>query len=337
MTALRGTLERVMNHIWYEQSIFSYLLLPLEAIVRLIVSRRRVSALPKGATPEGVNVIVVGGLTVGGTGKTPIVIALGRWLQQRGLRVGVLSRGYRSDVRDIPRMVSSTDNSSSVGDEPLLIFKALEVPVVVCRDRLRGLEALMSQASVDVVLSDDGLQHYSLPRDLEILVLDAERGLGNGRVIPAGPLREPSSRIGSVDWVLIRNSNDPDRAFTYRILGAREWSSGRLLPWPECVEKWRGRSVTAMTGLGQPTQFFEMLRREGLTVKSVALPDHAPITRGDLDRANSDLVLITAKDAIKLSDIEDTRAAHHLWVVEIEAALPSSLLSSLESVLSRSM
>lgn len=337
MTALRGTLERVMNHIWYEQSIFSYLLLPLEAIVRLIVSRRRVSALPKGATPEGVNVIVVGGLTVGGTGKTPIVIALGRWLQQRGLRVGVLSRGYRSDVRDIPRMVSSTDNSSSVGDEPLLIFKALEVPVVVCRDRLRGLEALMSQASVDVVLSDDGLQHYSLPRDLEILVLDAERGLGNGRVIPAGPLREPASRVGSVDWVLIRNSDDPDRAFTYRIIGAREWSSGRLLPWPDCIEKWRGRSVTAMTGLGQPTQFFEMLRREGLTVESVALPDHEPITRGDLDRANSDLVLITAKDAIKLGGIEDSRAAHRLWVVEIEAALPSSLLSSLESVLSPSM
>ena len=337
MTALRGTLERLLNHIWYERSIFSYLLLPLEAIVRLIVSQRRVSALPKGATPEGVNVIIVGGLTVGGTGKTPIVIALGRWLQQRGLRVGVLSRGYRSDVRDIPRMVSSTDNSSSVGDEPLLIFEALEVPVVVCRDRLRGLEALMSQASVDVVLSDDGLQHYSLPRDLEILVLDAERGLGNGRVIPAGPLREPSSRIGSVDWVLIRNSDNPDRAFTYRIIGAREWSSGRLVPWSDCIEKWRGRSVTAVTGLGQPTQFFEMLRREGLTVESVALPDHEPITRGNLDRANTDLVLITAKDAIKLSGIEDSRAANRLWVVEIEAALPSSLLSSLESALSPSM
>jgi tetraacyldisaccharide 4'-kinase len=337
MTALRGTLERVVNHIWYERSLFSHLLLPLAAVVRLIVSRRRKSALPKGATPEGIKVIIVGGLTVGGTGKTPIVIALGRWLQQRGLRVGVLSRGYRSDVRDIPRMVSSTDKPSSVGDEPLLIFKALQAPVVVCRDRLRGLDALTSQASVDVVLSDDGLQHYPLPRDLEILVLDAERGLGNGRVIPAGPLREPASRLGSVDWVLIRNSDDPDRAFTYRIIGVREWSSGRLIPWLDCVAKWRGLSVTAMTGLGQPMQFFEMLRREGLRVESVALPDHEPITKADLGRVSTDLVLITAKDAIKLSDIEDSQATHRLWVVEIEAALPSSLLSSLESVLSPSM
>ncbi|MDG2461056.1 MAG: tetraacyldisaccharide 4'-kinase [Luminiphilus sp.] len=332
MTTLRGLLERALTHIWYERSVVSLGLLPLSLIVHMVIKRRRRKALPKGVTPEGVKVIIVGGLTVGGTGKTPILIALGSWLQSRGLRVGVLSRGYRSDVGDIPTTVLETHDARQVGDEPLLIRRSLGAPVVVCRDRRRALDALIEQEPIDVVLSDDGLQHYSLPRDMEIIVLDADRGLGNGRLIPAGPLREPASRLESVDWVLIRNSGDPDRAFSYTISGVREWVSGRYLAWSDCLDEWRQQSVTAMTGLGQPRQFFDMLTKEGLSVAEVALPDHERITVRRLERVPTDIVVVTRKDAVKLDCTTHSPIEGRLWVVEIEAVLPASLLSTLESV-----
>ena len=235
MTALRGAVERGLNAIWYGNSVLSWCLLPLSLLVRFEVKRRRDQAPLKGATPDGVMVIVIGGLTVGGTGKTPVLIALGRWLQHSGYRVGVISRGYRSQALDEARQVAPNDDSASVGDEPLLIRRELEVPVVVGRDRLQALHTLIQDNAIDIVLSDDGLQHYQLPRDLEIVVLDGQRGLGNGRLLPAGPLREPRERLEEVDWVLERNSDDPHSGFEYHISGARHLASGRLVVWSDCL------------------------------------------------------------------------------------------------------
>ena len=329
MTAWRGAVERGLNAIWYGNSILSWCLLPLSLLVRFEVKRRRDQAPLKGATPDGVTVIVIGGLTVGGTGKTPVLIALGRWFQHNGYRVGVISRGYRSHALSEVRQVAPNDDATSVGDEPLLISRELAVPVVVGRDRRQALDTLLQHNAIDIVLSDDGLQHYQLPRDLEIVVLDGQRGLGNGRLLPAGPLREPRERLAEVDWVLERNSDDPHRGFEYHITSARHLASGRLVLWSDCLSQWGDQTLTAMTALGQPEQFFQMLTTQGLTVTTESLPDHDVVMPQHLAGVQSEIVLMTAKDAIKLSGSIDSR----LWVVEIEAQLPASLLAGLHDKL----
>ena len=202
MSTAKGALERLVNHIWYGNSILSWCLIPLTWPVRWVIHRRRKQAAPKGNTPDGITLIVVGGLTAGGTGKTPVLIGLGKWLAEQGYRVGVVSRGYGGTHGPEPHSVTAGDTAAVAGDEPLLIQRELGVPVVVCADRKRALDVLVDQNSMDVVLSDDGLQHYPMPRDIELLLLDAERGLGNGRLLPAGPLREPASRLANVDMVL---------------------------------------------------------------------------------------------------------------------------------------
>ena len=329
MSSTQGALERLLNYIWYGNSLLSWCLIPLTWPVRWVIYRRRLQAAPKGTTPGGVTVIVVGGLTAGGTGKTPVLIGLGKWLTEQGYRVGVVSRGYGGTHGPEPHSVSEVDTAGVVGDEPLLIQRELDVPVVVCADRKRALDALIDQGAVDVVLSDDGLQHYPMPRDIELLVLDAERGLGNGRLLPAGPLREPASRLASVDVVLERNSSDPDRGFSYQPSGALHLASDRPVPWSECIAEWRDQSMVAMTGLGQPMQFFEMLRVQGLAIEAESLGDHEAMTQAHLDRRDEQVVLITAKDAVKLPKCTDPR----VWVVAIEVALPSSLLTRLTALL----
>ena len=329
MSTAQGALERLLNHIWYGNSLLSWCLIPLTWPVRLAIHRRRQQAAPKGSTPDGITVIVVGGLTAGGTGKTPVLIGLGKWLAEQGYRVGVVSRGYGGTHGPEPHSVTEADTAAVVGDEPLLIQQALGVPVVVCADRERALGTLTDQGAVDVVLSDDGLQHYPMPRDIELLVLDAERGLGNGRLLPAGPLREPASRLASVDAVLERNSCDPDRGFSYQPSGVHHLASGRQVTWSECVAEWRNHSVVAVTGLGQPTQFFEMLRGQGLAIGAEPLGDHEAMTQAHLDRRGEQVVLITSKDAVKWPECTDPR----VWVVAIEVALPSSLLTRLTALL----
>ena len=195
MSAIRSVLERVLNSIWYGRNALSLLLIPLSWPVQWVVARRRARAPAKHSTPEGVSVWVIGGLTAGGTGKTPVLIALGQWLIERGYRVGVVSRGYGGEGHREPHWVEDQDAARVVGDEPLLVKQRLGVPVVVCSDRQRAVSDLIARADIDVVLSDDGMQHYAMPRDAEIVVLDAERGLGNGRLLPAGPLREAGPEL----------------------------------------------------------------------------------------------------------------------------------------------
>ena len=329
MSTAQSALERLLSRIWYGNSLLSWCLIPLTWPVRWAIHRRRQKAAPKGSTPDGITVIVVGGLTAGGTGKTPVLIGVGKWLAEQGYRVGVVSRGYGGAHGPEPHCFTEADTAAVVGDEPLLIQQALGVPVVVCADRKRALDVLVDQGAVDVVLSDDGLQHYPMPRDIELLVLDAERGLGNGRLLPAGPLREPASRLANVDVVLERNSSDPDRGFTYQPSYVQHLASGRQLPWSECVAEWRNQSVVAATGLGQPTQYFQMLREQGLTIEAETLGDHEAMTQAHLDRLGEQIVLITAKDAVKWPECNDPR----VWVVAIEVALPSSLLTRLTALL----
>jgi len=333
VTAFRASLERLLHRIWYDNHWLTWFLIPLSRLVEWEVARRASRRPPKGATPSGVAVWVVGGLTVGGTGKTPVLIALGEWLRNRSVSIGVISRGYRGRLGKEVHVISGADSAEAVGDEPLEIRHRLNCPVIICRDRVQALRVMVEQFDVDVVLSDDGLQHYRLPRDLEVVVLDAQRGLGNGRIIPAGPLREPASRLALVDWVLERNSKDRDRCFEYQVASMRQLSSGRSISWAEWCAQWGRQPITAMTALGQPGQFFEMLGDLGLDVTPISLPDHAAISQELLEKATTDRVLITSKDAVKLEAMRGNEMAHRIWVVEIETRLPTALLSRLAQTL----
>ena len=329
MIAVRAVIERLLNDVWYENTPLSWLLIPFSWPVGWVVNARRSRAPDKRSTPDGVTVIVVGGLTVGGTGKTPVLVALARWLIDREYRVGVVSRGYKGQRASDLHCVTERDSAREVGDEALLIRRELGIPVFVCRDRKRALQELVALGDVNVVLSDDGLQHYNMPRDLEIVVLDAHRGLGNGRLLPAGPLREPDRRLASVDWILERNSPDADRGFAYRPMRARHLASGKVLIWQTFVDSWAQQDVMAVTALGQPQQFFNMLRAQGLNPREVALPDHEVVDLPSLNALAGDVILMTSKDAIKLPNDADAR----LWVVEIEVTLPPSLLDKVTATL----
>ncbi len=319
----RRWLERRAEAAWYGGAWWSILLLPLSWLVAWGVRRRRQAFLTQSQGSSPLPVVVIGGITVGGTGKSPVLIALACALQEHGTRVAVVSRGYGGVDLDQPRQVDPVhDSASLVGDEPLLIARSLEAPVVVCRHRALAVGWLAERGLADVVLADDGLQHYGMARCFEVAVLDGERGVGNGRLLPAGPLREPVSRLDSVDWILERNGGEPDTAFRYRIQGLRPLHAQGHQPVDRMRQQWRGQRLLAVTGLGQPDQYFAMLRRQGFDIRALALADHAVLAESDLSGFEEDIILITAKDEVKLAGVSDER----VWVVDVVAELPRGLL-----------
>jgi tetraacyldisaccharide 4'-kinase len=295
--------------------------------------KRRVTAHKAQPIDPRVPVIVVGGITAGGTGKTPCLIALSQVLVKRGYRVGVVSRGYGRKSPEATIFVEVEHNAADVGDEPLLIKRTVPAAqVLVAQLRQEGVLRLLEAKKVDVILSDDGLQHYSLYRDLEILIIDASRALGNGFLLPVGPLREPRSRLATVDCVLVRNGDHPATSFVYVIKGFRNEGTGERLSLDAGLAAWQGAQVVAATGLGQPEQYFQMLRRKGLTFESVAVADHAVLPMKEIIASYvADVVLITGKDAVKLKG----PACDTVWVVEIEALLPTHLVDQLDKLMAQ--
>ena len=292
-------------------------------VFRLFASLRR-NAYGRGllrAYHPGQPVVIVGNITVGGTGKTPVVIALVEALQARGLRPGVVSRGYGATAPDTtyPLQVSENSTAALCGDEPLLIQRRTGVPVVVAPRRPMAVQALVEHAEVDLVLSDDGLQHYPLARDLEIVIIDAERGLGNGFCLPAGPLREPSSRLNAVDRVLYRNGSDEKTAVRYQ---PRAWVNvltGEERPLDSFAST---RGVDAIAGIGQPEQFFATVRALGIESNTQAYPDHYAFTAADFDSHGGRTILMTEKDAVKCASIAGADA----WYLRVDAQLPADLV-----------
>ncbi len=269
-----------------------------------------------GQTP----VVVVGGITVGGTGKTPVIIALVNALQLRGLRVGIVSRGYGGSTGDQVIRVTPQADPRVVGDEPLLIARKTGCPTVVCRQRVAAL-ALLESDGLDLILSDDGLQHYAMARAFEIVVLDAQRGVGNGQVIPMGPLREPIERLASVDWVLYRAGNDPASAVAYQPLGFRHLLSDTFINVAEAQSKWLQNTphqLALVAAIGQPAQFFQTLTEQGFVGETFAYADHDTISARELDLIRADVIITTEKDAVKMTANTDER----IWVLEISAQLP---------------
>lgn len=319
--------EAWLTRAWYAGSPWLWLLRPLEWLFRGLAALRRGYWLKGPGRPwrAPVPVVVVGNITVGGTGKTPVVIALVEALQARGWRAGVVSRGYGAspDAR-FPHRVSADSLATQCGDEPLLIHRRTGAPCVVAPDRVAAVQALLAEDDVDLVICDDGLQHYRLYRDMEILVVDARRGLGNGWCLPAGPLREPTWRLQRAQWVLYRGGEDLDTGVRYRVEGLYALVG-------EAPPPATGAEVCAVAGIGQPEQFFATLREQGYQVRPVIFPDHHAYTAAELSALGDAPLIMTEKDAVKCRAF----AAPGQWFLRISADLPAGLSDAVEALLHR--
>jgi tetraacyldisaccharide 4'-kinase len=282
---------------WYRLSPVSVLLVPLGLLFRFLVALRRL-LYRLGVLPSArlrVPVIVVGNLTVGGTGKTPLILALAEALRRKGRRPGILSRGYGGASAE-PRAVIARDDAERVGDEPLVLAERSGCPVWIGADRAAtGRALLAAQPQCDVILCDDGLQHYRLRRDFEIAVED-ERGYGNGLPLPAGPMREPASR--RVDAAVVNGGEPRPGAFRMRLTAAGFYRVGER-PAPVARSELSGKRLHAVAGIGNPTRFFVELARMGLNFTAHPFPDHHRFRPADLEFEDCDLVLMTEKDAVK--------------------------------------
>ncbi len=276
-----------------------------------------------------VPVIVVGNISVGGTGKTPLVLALVEHLRERGMRPGVVSRGYGRKRRGL-RRVTADSSASEVGDEPILIARRAKVPVAVAVRRVEAVRLLLAKAEVDVVIADDGLEHHELPRQVEIVVVDGARGFGNGQLLPAGPLRAPLKRLDQVD-LLVANGGSGQGAFPMRL------EPERLQRFRDGVEinlGWlRGRAVRAVAGIGHPERFFALLEELGAQLlQAEALPDHASAERLRGALLGSGPVLLTEKDAAKLTPSAEEA---DIYVLGVQAHLSADFWSAFDQALSR--
>jgi len=259
-------------------------------------------------------VIVVGNITVGGTGKTPFVIWLTKALQRQGYRPGIITRGYGGRSAHWPLLVTPQTDPFMAGDEAILLATQTQVPVCAGPDRVQAAQHLLRQTNVNVILSDDGLQHYRLGRDLSVIMLDGRRNLGNGWRLPAGPLRESAARLDEVDLVICKMETATDSVWPAGAL-AMHLSLQDAVSIPDGMRRslsgFAGRPVHALAGIGHPQQFFDALGRYGLLVDGRPLPDHAELSQADLTFGNDMPVLMTEKDAIKCRGLH---LPHHWYV-----------------------
>ena len=303
-----------LNEIWYERAAPPWWLLPLSLTYGAVAGSRRylyARSLRKSIRVS-LPVIVVGNLSVGGTGKTPLVCWLVARLSDLGFKPGVVTRGYGGSSASV-RLVVSSDDPGVVGDESILLARRSGVPVAIGRDRPAASQLLVN-AGCDVIVSDDGLQHYALARDCEIVVIDGDRLFGNGRLLPAGPLRETRARLAAADAVVVNGGRALlDGALSMRLEAKRALSlvGGAVKP----LDEFAGRWVHAVAGIGNPQRFFNMLRARGIEVTGHPLPDHARLQASDISFADGRPVLMTEKDAVKCAPI----AGPQHWYVPVTA------------------
>lgn len=309
-----------LDRYWYSRNPVALLLTPLSWLFCGLAGLRR-WAYGAGLLPVSkvdVPVIVVGNVTVGGTGKTPFVIWLVERLRAAGWRPAVVSRGYGGRARHWPQPVHADSDPAQVGDEPVLLARRCCCPVTVGPDRVRAARDLVEQGACDVIVSDDGLQHFALARDLEIAVVDGNRRFGNGHCLPAGPLREPVRRLEEVDFVV---ANGPAARLEYAMRLAGDTAQALAGGDTRTLESMVGSSVHAVAGIGDPRRFFSHLRRFGLQLIEHPFPDHHHFQASDLDFGDGLPVLMTEKDAVKCSAFAKT---NH-WQVPVTAILDPNL------------
>jgi len=327
---------KALTDAWYRESFWLILLRPLSSLFQLLARRRRQAyeTGKKSVTSLPVPVLVVGNITVGGSGKTPVVVALIEWALRSGYRPGVISRGYgASPATGYPFFVDATTDPAEGGDEPCLIARRTGIPVAIDPDRPAAGRLLIEQHKCDLLISDDGLQHYALGRTIEIAVVDGNRGLGNKRCLPEGPLRETEDRLDEVDLVVLNGSQRYTRpeAFEMQLepqslisLGGNERRE---------LAKYQGSDVDAVAAIGHPERFFAVLSSYGLSVNAQGFPDHHAFSKDDFAFRGDRPLLMTEKDAVK---------CHHLtlsdsWYLAVSADLPVGFYDKLESLLQKKL
>ncbi|RME35240.1 MAG: tetraacyldisaccharide 4'-kinase [Gammaproteobacteria bacterium] len=321
--------EQFIEELWYGRHPLSLLLAPLGWLFALAVRLRRLAWRSGLLSPRRlpVPVIVVGNISVGGTGKTPLVIWLCKRLREAGHRPGVVIRGYRGLGRHWPQQARPDSDPRVVGDEAVVLARRTGCPIAVGPDRVAAGEALLEYHDCDLIVSDDGLQHYRLARDVEIAVVDGIRRHGNRRCLPAGPLREPVSRLREVDLVVSNGvagrGEFPMKYVPGDLVSLIEPQARRPL------ERFRGQPVHAVAAIGMPERFFSLLVHHGLRVEKHPFPDHHVFTPQELDFGDDLPVLMTEKDAVKCLPF----ARPDWWYLPIEADLPETFLHRLKLLL----
>lgn len=318
-----------LDYYWYARSPWLLLLTPLSLVYGVIISLRR-SAYKTGifhSTRVSVPVIVVGNITVGGTGKTPLVVWLAEYLRGRGFKPGIISRGYGGTASSWPQQVSPDSDPDAVGDEAVLLAAKTGCPMSVAPDRVAAVNALIAHSDCDVILSDDGLQHYALQRDIEIAVIDGERRFGSGFLMPAGPLREPVSRLQEVDLVVTNGpGNKQEHPMTMKQGDAHNLLDPNKV---SALADFRAQTLHAVAGIGNPERFFRSLQQAGLQLQAHTFPDHYPFQPDDIRFGDGRAVIMTEKDAVKCRHF----ATENDWYVPVEARMSDDFCDCLDELL----
>jgi tetraacyldisaccharide 4'-kinase len=332
---------RSLEKAWYKGAKWLHLLLPLSWIYRAITAiRRPLQQRAAAAVTAPVPIVVIGNISVGGTGKTPLLIWLCQALQAAGYHPGVISRGYGGEPEQVPLVVDANTDPAAGGDEPVLIAQQCQIPVVVDPERLGAYRYLVNNFPVDVVLADDGLQHYRLPRHVEVIVVDGVRLFGNGFCLPAGPLREPTRRLRQADLIVVngRPASLPQElaeAFIMDLQPGRlvNLKTGEQRSLTETPFK-AGEPVQAIAGIGNPERFFAAIRRLPHPVSCYAFPDHHAYEADDFSRRGIDPgypIVMTEKDGIKCRAF----ATENFWVAKADVTLPEEFAGRVQELLGR--
>lgn len=333
-----------LERAWYKKSTWLYLLRPLSYLFLILAKRRRDEHQSQAQSKPKVPVIVVGNISAGGTGKTPVVIALVSALQKKGLNPAVVSRGYSGKANNYPLLVDESTDVRLSGDEAKLIANKTKVPVIVDPDRPAAVSYAIKHHKANVIISDDGLQHYRMARTLEIAVIDGQRLFGNGQVFPAGPLREPLSRLSEVDYVFLNGKKEEIAGYhhlseeTRQIVDSAVELSIQPTFFVNQVSDERkpyfgapfnmGSKLQAVTGIGNPERFFALLEGLPYDVKRYPFADHYQFQKSDFDGLAKDdhhPIVMTEKDAVKCQDF----AGKNFWSLRIELKLPEELVDAI--------
>jgi tetraacyldisaccharide 4'-kinase len=336
---LKNTLFSIARRLqagWEQPRLVNRLALPLSWLYCLLATLHRLSWRTPLRRPRrvGAPLVVVGNVTTGGTGKTPLVLALAGHFQRIGKTPGIISRGYGGTSGPGPQLVTAADSAAEVGDEPLLLQRRSGLPVAVCAERFLAARLLVEKAGCDVIISDDGMQHHRLHRDVDVVVIDGIHGLGNGWCLPAGPLREPASALRRADFVVyngvcgkpVEGHGD---STTYRMSMAADQlqdlgEPSRRMP----LASLSGR-VHAVAGLGNPERFFRALEESGLDIIRHPFPDHHPYAEADFSFADeTSVIVMTEKDAVKCASLDIPGAVR---VLPVTARLDDAFFQGLEA------
>lgn len=324
LTGLRYKIDGLTQH-WYSNKRWLYTLWPLSFCYRLAVALRYSCYRLKILSSKrfSIPIIIVGNITTGGTGKTPLVIWLAHYLREKGYSPGIVTRGYSGKSSFYPRTVSADCNPEEVGDEAVLLAQKTACPVVIDRNRPNAVAKLLAENACNIIISDDGLQHYALERDIEIAVIDGTRRLGNGLCLPAGPLREPPFRLKKVDFVVSNGVNQANEHAMQLLVGQIIQLNNPMLSCSTTHIK--QKTIHAIAGIGNPTRFFDLLKSLGLTIVEHVFPDHYKFRATDIDFGADALVIMTEKDAVKCRSFADERH----WVLPIYAHLSENFAEEL--------